>query len=132
MDNYSKIYWLTRLDAIHTLFAVVVGVCFTALVLYYISLFVNNDYMDEDDLKNYKKNWGKYKTGSFWAGIIATLMLAFMPTKNDMIIIYAGGKTMDYVEQDSSLSKIPYQATKVISDYLDEQISEMKKNNNDE
>jgi len=50
-----------------------------------------------------------------------------MPSKNDMILIYAGGKTMDYVQKDTSLQKIPYQTTAIISDYLDKTIKEMKK-----
>ena len=58
--------------------------------------------------------------------IIAACIRLFLPTKNEMIMIYAGGKAMDFVQQDSSINKIPAQSTKIISDYLDKTIEDLK------
>lgn len=54
------------------------------------------------------------------------LVLIFLPTRNEVIAIYAGGKTLDFAQQDSSLAKIPAQTTEVISNYLDKMIKEEK------
>ena len=39
----------------------------------------------------------------------------------------AGGKTMDFIESDTSINKIPAQTTKLITNYLEQQIKEVKK-----
>jgi uncharacterized membrane protein YfcA len=126
MDNYSKIYWLTRLDSIESALAMIFTFSCIILLAYYMIYMFKSDFWDEDDKKEYKLNWGKFKTTSTWLGIITGVILIFIPNKNDMLLIYAGGKTMDYVQKDSSLSKLPYQTTAIISEYLDKSIKELK------
>ena len=124
MDNYSKIYWLTRLDNIQAFFIIAFTISMIVLLVYHLAMLI--ECYDEDDRKEYKQNWSKYKNIAFWTTLIIGILLVFTPTKNDMILIYAGGKTMDYVQSDSSLSKIPYQTTTIISEYLDKSINELK------
>lgn len=121
MDNYSKIYWLTRLDNLQAFFQIVFTISATVLFLYHLIMALSIDEKEE-----YEQNWSKYRNLSFWVGLTALILMVFMPTKNDMILIYAGGKTMDYVQADSSLAKIPYQTTAIISNYLDKSIKEME------
>jgi hypothetical protein len=124
MDNYSKIYWLTRLDNLQAFFITAFVISLVVLFVYHLVMII--DCYDNDDRKEYKINWGKYRTISFWLALVMGVFLVFMPTKNDMILIYAGGKTMDYVQSDTSLAKIPYQTTTIISEYLDKSIKELK------
>ena len=58
---------------------------------------------------------------------ISIVLATFLPSKDDMILIYAGGKAMDFVQADSSINKIPAQTTKFIKDYLDKQVKELNK-----
>lgn len=127
MNNYSKIYWLTRLDYINSLFIILLISSILALFVYYLVKVM--DCLDEKDRQEYKANYGKIKTGAFYTYIISILIVVFIPTKNDMIMIYAGGKTMNYVQSDTSLKKIPYQTTQIISEYLDKSIKEIKDDN---
>ncbi len=127
MNNYSKIYWLTRLDYINSLFIILLISSILALFVYYLVKVM--DCLDEKDRQEYKANYGKIKTGAFYTCIISILIVVFIPTKNDMIMIYAGGKTMNYVQSDTSLKKIPYQTTQIISEYLDKSIKEIKDDN---
>jgi preprotein translocase subunit SecE len=116
MDNYSKIYWLTRLDALQTVFIIIpflLGVGFM-----FVSIYNSVEY---DKSPKKKSVWVVGIIISFFS-IIACLI----PSKNDMILIWAGGKTMDYVQSDTSLSKIPYQTTSIITEYLDKSIQELK------
>ena len=124
MNNYSKIYWLTRLDNIQAIFisALIISLC--VLFVYHIIMIIQCS--DNDDRKEYNINYGKFKNTSFWIALVTGAFLVFLPSKNDMIMIYAGGKTMDYVQSDTSLSKIPYQTTAIISEYLDKSIKELK------
>lgn len=121
MNNYVKIYWLTRLDYIQGIFltaAIISGIIF--LIYHVVKL------CETYGIEEYKKNWGIYNKVSIYVCIVATMITAFTPSKQDMIFIYAGGKTMDYVQSDSSLSKIPQQTTTIISNYLDSKIEELK------
>jgi hypothetical protein len=43
------------------------------------------------------------------------------------MLIIAGGKTLDYVQQDTSLQKIPYKASKLILKKMDEYIDNVDK-----
>ena len=124
MDNYSKIYWLTRLDNIQAFFTPLIVLGITTFAMYYIVMAFKC--FNKKDVEDYNKNYKKYKTTSIWVSIVTGFLLVFLPTKNDMILIYAGGKTMNYVQSDTSLSKIPYQTTSIISEYLEKSIKEIK------
>lgn len=117
MNNYSKIYWLTRLDNIGFLFGMLTFLACATLLIYFIIKIVECN--KKDDRKDFDNAHGSIKRLALWVLIPSLLICTFLPSKNDMILIYAGGKTMDFVQKDSSLNKIPYQTTKIISDYLD-------------
>jgi hypothetical protein len=127
MSNYSKLYWLTRLDNLQSLLVTVLIISIVAIVVYAIIYLINSEWWDDEEQVSYTKKYGKYKTLSLWIAIVTGVLLTFTPTKNELIFIYAGGKTMDFAASDSSLSKIPYQTTKIVSDYLQKQIDETSK-----
>lgn len=124
MDNYSKIYWLTRLDNIQSGITTIFVISIIAIFIYYFIMLIVSD--DPDATESMIKNYGKKATIAFWVGIISGIFLIFIPTKNDMILIYAGGKTMNYIQSDTSLNKLPYQTTTIISNYLDKTIKELE------
>lgn len=127
MDNYTALYWLTRLDSIISMFEVFVilsGCVFFGAGLFKVMM---GDDMDDDHALYCKKGlrW------SFSILVISTICLIFIPSKNDVILIYAGGKTMYFVQSDSSLQKIPGQTTQIISEYLNKSIEEINQPENE-
>lgn len=133
MSNYSKLYWLTRLDGINGFFIaldIISGVLILAII---IGCFISSDfdeYKKESEIKIRKELRQKIRKKIPLLSVLLSLGIIisiFTPTKNEAIFIMAGGKTMDYVQSDTSLSKMPYQATKIISDYLQKQIDGNKK-----
>lgn len=124
MSNYSKIYWLTRLDGVHDFLLAIFLLSIGAIVAHFLFVFLGE--FDEMFSEQAKKEWTRGKNIALFFIVFAGLALVLVPTKNDMILIYAGGKTMDYVESDSSSSKVPHQTTSIISEYLDKSIEEMK------
>lgn len=124
MNNYTKLYWLTRLDSIQDLCLVIGVLSVISMLIYYIS--IGMDCFDKEDRDDHYKSFGKILKIGYPLLIISALICTFLPNKNEAILIIAGGKTMDFVQQDSSLSKIPAQTTQIISDYLDKQIKETK------
>ena len=126
MSNYSKLYWLTRLDNIQALFTILFVVCGIILFVYYLLMILTCE-GDADELKEYSQKYGKYKKFAFWVIIPISIIATFLPSKNEVIFIVAGGKTMDFVQSDTSLNKIPAQTTQLITKYLDEKLKEDKK-----
>jgi hypothetical protein len=127
MNNYSTIYWLTRLDAINIFFAIMLFVSAISLLFYYI--IYQCECHGEDDQKEYKKSYGIIKKISVPFVVVGIMVTVFLPNKNEAILIMAGGKTLDFVQNDTSLSKIPAQTTAIISGYMDKAIQELKKGN---
>lgn len=48
------------------------------------------------------------------------------PSTNKMVLIVAGGQTLNYVEKDENLQKIPYKASEVVVQYLDSKLKEIE------
>lgn len=125
MSNYAKLYWLTRLDSIQ-------GLCFFLLIITPIILIGYHTFRydccyDEDDELKFGKKFGRIKNIAWALFFSASLVMTFIPSKNEAILIMAGGKTMDFVQQDTSISKIPSQTTLIISQYLDKTIEDLNK-----
>jgi len=133
MNNYTKLYWLTRLDGINALFCTLLVVSILAILAIIIGNLMGMD-MDscyrESEVIERKKFRQKIQGYLKWLYIVAflsCLVVVFLPTQKEAIIIVAGGKTMNYIQSDTSLQKIPHQTTKIISDYMDKQIKEINK-----
>lgn len=112
-----QIYLLTRLDYLQKLAIglAVIG----AIILGAWSLWVamEGEWSDKDVKKPKKIH------------LILVVLLVFLacliPTRNEAIVIFAGGKAFRYIESDKNLQKMPLQATEIMSKYLDSKISEL-------
>ena len=132
MSNYSKIYWLTRLDSLGA-FLTGLAICFFIAAFSYLLIaycFMDKDWASADRKIEIDKFRVKSSMVAKWfipLGFIVMLINSFIPSRNEALLIMAGGKTLDYVQSDTSLSKIPQQTTTIISQYLDNALKEMKK-----
>ena len=64
----------------------------------------------------------KYLVFTFFLG---TLVSIFLPTQKEAVFIVAGGKTINFIQADTSIRKIPEQTTSIISTFLDKKIKEL-------
>jgi hypothetical protein len=124
MSNYEKIYWLTRLDAIGKFCGIIVII--GSVLMGGRAVYKWFTFMEDDDLKLKPLKWHIYLF--FWSIYIsATLGLVFIPTQQEAVVIFAGGKTIDFIEADSSIKNIPHQTTELISKFMENEILEMNK-----
>lgn len=123
MSNYSKIYWLTRLDYLQGLLTIAIVVIAIGLTIYAAFFFSAYDNQDREDIK---EKFGRLKNWLILSVVIIGLLLCFIPSKDEAIEIYAGGKTMDFIQTDSSINKIPAQTTMLITNFLKKQIDSAK------
>ena len=114
----SELYWITTLGRINTvcwiLFALSILILFIA-----ISCYFN---FDEDDLKISIKS---IKVGMVTM-LISILGCTFIPSKEDLYLIYGAGTIVDYCKDNSNVKEIPDKAIDALNRYLDS-IAEDKK-----
>lgn len=131
MSNIALIYWLTRLSSISNLFfglGMLSGIFIFVGVLAYT--FMIMDFPSDEDEIEYKQKRKKF-FNKIWVPILFFVLNILTPNTKEAMLIIAGGKTLDYVQSDTALQKIPYKATELIlkkmEDYIDETTSDSTK-----
>ena len=126
MSNMVLIYWLTRLSNIQGLFltaAIIVTTIISVGLLSYTIMMVDGYESEVKELKQ-KRKWF---VNRIWIICLLWIVAILTPDTKEAMLIIAGGKTMDYVQQDTSLQKIPYKTTELILKKMDEYIDETAK-----
>jgi hypothetical protein len=133
MNIYSQLYLLTRLDGIKDTLLGITIFAFIIAAIMVIFIFTDEEryWMNKEDInrreaaKNIVK---KHIKIVFPICILSLLLNVLIPTRNEAVFIVAGGKTIDYIKSDTTIQKLPQQATILVSEYLNKQIEEINKN----
>lgn len=126
LSAYSELYWITRLDSFITLFTVISIISGISIFVYVLAYALNAWEWDDNEKNDYKRQYSyAYKIGVplLVTGILANV---FIPSKNDYILIVAGGRTINFVNNDSSINKLPGKTTEVIYQIIDAQLKKLK------
>ena len=113
----NEIYWITRLDIIHTLTLVLFIVSIIAFLLSIISYLcfngqsiydANHEYersaKENRDYANVAKKVSKYCIAPL---VLSILLLIFVPTTKQAMLIYGVGGTIDYIKQNPTAKQLP-------------------------
>lgn len=130
----NEIYWITRLDAISdflTIIAIVsflISVVMAAFAMY--NRFEADDYAEGGKYYNcYMQRFKiflKYFKRSILVIIVSCVINVFIPTKNDALLIYGIGGTIDYIKSNDTAKQLPDKCIKAL-DKLVENLNEEKK-----
>lgn len=112
MSTYEKIYWLTRLDYLQGIFLVISIILGVILAGAFLFSLIQGEW--------FIKKW-QIIVGPIVLFIVV-LTTSLIPTKQEAIFIVAAGKTIDFVQTDTSVTRIPGLATKVVANYLQKEI----------
>ena len=99
----SEIYWITRLDMINfwlIAFCLVSGILMVVLTILYMA--AKSDY-DESMIKN-TKSILKPSTIVFFICLPITILT---PTKDEALLIWGVGSTIDYVKENETIKQLP-------------------------
>ena len=127
MTGFEQIYWITRLDSIRTIFGLCMGFAIGILVIFIIGSVITFCEADEDEWKEWKSFWKKKVTASVIALIFGIIGNAFVPSKNDALLIMGGGTVLEYIENNEDLGKIPDNAVKALSLWSENFLEEQQK-----
>lgn len=130
----NEIYWITRLDGINTFLSILVVLGVIALVLFIIGYWAKeylkpyiDEYVDDDEYV-VACMMPKFSKPFVIAGVVATLLLIFIPTTKEALLIYGVGGAIDYVQSNETIKKLPDKAVEALDKYLDELNYERDKN----
>lgn len=135
----TEIYWITRLDAICGFLTLtsILG-AFISVILFMIAMFNRSD---SNTCMEFGKSWNKYiknyKTFMlyFKRSIIATLVLIviniFIPTKNEALLIYGVGGTIDYIKSNDKAKQLPDKCIIALDKWIENLNEDNKQKEND-
>lgn len=109
----NEIYWLTRVGIINDIGYIMLILSLFALTTALI--WINMADLEECD-------WLKPKAvikSIVATGIIGLLITAFVPTKQDMCLIYGLGSVVEYVQGNDKAKEIPDKAVEAIIEWMD-------------
>ena len=66
--------------------------------------------------------------GSMFSIVFGSIMVIFIPSTKNLLIIYGVGGTIDYHKENKDANKIPDKCIKALDKYLDDALTEDKDN----
>lgn len=126
----NEIYWLTRVDTLNTIFGWMIAIPVIVGILMFIAFLVSmddlrNDEIDENWL-SFKKYCKKFRNVLLPVFIVGILGTGFCPTKNDMLLIYGVGGSIDYLRSNPTAQKLPNKCIEALDAWVDELFPEKK------
>lgn len=113
----NEIYWITVLGSLRTvaliIFAMVTGVTLLCVCI----LFSTYDTDEIDEIA--KRKVKKITIHSLIAGFILVIAMIFIPSKQDMYLIYGAGNVIDYCQDNPKVKELPDKAVEALNTWLD-------------
>ena len=130
----EELYWITRLGALNFLFNTIIFVSLVAIIILAVELFVIKTTSDnEDDKKlelqvitgkvhneNMSYNFVKKQfIRAFIVFVVSIICNVFIPTKNEALMIYGIGGTIDYIKSNDTAKQLPDKCIKALDKWAD-------------
>ena len=125
----NEIYWITRLDIIHTLtlilfvasiiaslISIISYLCFNGQSIYDMNREYERSAKENKEYANVSKRVLKYCIIPL---IFSTLLLIFAPTTKQAMLIYGVGGTIDYVKQNPVAKRLPDKCVNALDKWVD-------------
>lgn len=134
----NEIYWITRLDITHTLVIVLFVASIVMSLVSIIFYLCNNGQSIHDANRGYEKTAKEYreyaniskkvfKKYCIASLIFSTLLLIFVPTTKQAMLIYGVGGTIDYIKQNPTAKQLPDKCVKALDKWVDSWNTKEKK-----
>ena len=125
-----EIYWLTRVDTLNSLFGWMIGIPISVAALMFLAFLISMDEIGNSEIdenwQTFKKYCRKFRNVLLPVFIVGILGTAFCPTKNDMLLIYGVGGSIDYLRNNPTAQKLPDKCIEALDAWVDELFPEKK------
>ena len=130
----EELYWITRLGALNFLFNTIIFVSLVAIIILAVELFVIKKTSANEDDKNlelqvitgkaHNENMSynfvkKQFIRAFIVFVVSIVCNVFIPTKNEALMIYGIGGTIDYIKSNENAKQLPDKCIKALDKWAD-------------
>ena len=130
----NEIYWITRLGALNFLFNAIIFISLVAIIILAMELFAIKKTPDNEDDKNlelqvvtgkvhnenlYYNFVKKQFIRAFIVFVVSIVCNVFIPTKNEALMIYGVGGTIDYIKSNETAKQLPDKYIKAFDKWAD-------------
>lgn len=126
----NEIYWLTRVDTLNTIFGWMIAIPVIVGILMFISFLISMESLRSNEIDEnwlaFKKYCKKFRNVLLPVFIVGILGIGFCPTKNDMLLIYGVGGSIDYLRNNPTAQKLPDKCIEALDAWVDELFPEKK------
>lgn len=134
----NEIYWITRLDIINTLALILFIISIVASLVSIIFYFCCNGQSIHDTKYEYERSAKEYREYANVSKkifkkyciiplILSILLLIFVPTTKQAMLIYGVGGTINYIKQNPTAKQLPDKCIKALDEWVDSWNIEEKK-----
>nr|DAH58488.1 MAG TPA: hypothetical protein [Bacteriophage sp.] len=135
----NEIYWITRLDSICNFLTATAVISFLISAFTVVFVVCNrieaNNYKEGSETWNYYmqrfKMFLSYFKRFIFVSIVVCFINLFIPTTNQVLLIYGVGGTIDYIKSNDTAKQLPDKYVKALDKYLDNLTKEEKENDNE-
>lgn len=115
----STLYWINVLGNLNDvcILIFIISALF-GIVLLLAAIFYEGDIKEDLSKVGYKKFVKVINTNCI-VFIISTLALVFLPTRNQLYIIYGVGGTLDYLKENPTAKELPDKCIKALDTWVD-------------
>ncbi|MBR3625060.1 MAG: hypothetical protein IKN48_01720 [Bacteroidaceae bacterium] len=116
----SELYWITRLDLITTtLVIIIISLVIVGAIAGIFYFNVRDDAYNKEEVKKLNDYFVKFLKVYITVFIVSALLRIFIPTSNEMLVIYGIGGAIDYIHQNDTAKQLPDKVINALDAYLD-------------
>ena len=127
----STLYWINVLGNLNDVCMIIFEISVLFGITFFLVTIFHKDDIKEDLSKVGYKRFVKVRNTNYIVLIISTLVLVFLPTKNQLYIIYGVGGTIDYLKDNPTAKELPDKCIKALDAWVDNLNKEGDKNERD-
>lgn len=115
----STLYWINVLGNFYELCILIFIISALLGIAFILVTVFHEDDIKADLSKVGYKRFVKVRKTNCIVLIISTLVLVFLPTKNQLYIIYGVGETIDYLKENPTAKELPDKCIKALDTWVD-------------
>lgn len=117
----EELYWITTLGNISVACGIISSIGLMIVSIFTVMFLLTDYYNNEEEKKALHK---RVLIGTWVVSLILLLCAIFIPSKNDLYVIYGVGSTIDYLKESPTAKSLPEKYIKVLDRIAEKQLEE--------
>ena len=115
----STLYWINVLGNLNDVCMIIFVISALLGITFFLATIFHEGDIKEDLSKVGYKRFVKVRNTNCIVFIISTLLLVFLPTRNQLYIICGVGGTLDYLKENPTAKELPDKCIKALDTWAD-------------